>query len=127
MAVPGPITSDQSAGCHHVIRDLEGVLVTSAAEVIEHLSLPGPVIADDPAAVAQLAGRRKAPPVLPRDLLDLESARVLDAMPRRGGLGTAGVARRAGLAPATVIGCLGQLATAGFVERCDDGWRLRRT
>jgi hypothetical protein len=26
----------------------------------------------------------------------------------------------------TAAGCLGKLATAGFVERCDDGWRLRR-
>jgi DNA processing protein len=76
--------------------------------------------------VVRLAGRRQAPPVLPRDLLDLESARVLDAMPRRGGMGTVRVAQRAGLAPETVVGCLGQLATAGFIERCDDGWRLRR-
>ena len=45
-----------------------------------------------------VARRRSA---LPRDLLDLESARVLDAMPRRGGMGTVRVAQRAGLAPAT--------------------------
>ena len=38
MAVPGPVTSDLSAGCHHIIRDWQGTLVTSAAEVIEHLS-----------------------------------------------------------------------------------------
>jgi DNA processing protein len=77
--------------------------------------------------VVQLAGRRKAPSVLPRDLLDLESARVLDAMPRRGGMGTVRVAQRAGLAPATTATLLGKLATGGFVERCDDGWRLRPT
>jgi DNA processing protein len=47
-------------------------------------------------------------------------------MPRRGGLGTLRVAQRAGLAPAATATCLGRLATAGFVERCDDGWRLRR-
>ena len=45
MAVPGPVTSDLSAGCHQVIREWQGTLVTSAAEVIEHLSpvggLPG--------------------------------------------------------------------------------------
>jgi DNA processing protein len=130
MAVPGPITSDLSAGCHHVIREWQGALVTSAAEVIEHLSPVGePVIGGPPAAepdaVVQLAGRRQAPLVLPRDLLDLESARVLDAMPRRGGVGTVRVAQRAGLAPAATATLLGQLATGGFVERCDDGWRLR--
>jgi DNA processing protein len=77
--------------------------------------------------VVQLAGRRQGPPVFPRDLLDLEAAKVLDAMPRRGGMGTVRLAQRAGLAPATTATLLGQLATGGFVERCDDGWRLRRT
>jgi DNA processing protein len=131
MAVPGPVTSDLSAGCHQVIREWQGTLVTSAAEIIEHLSPVGePVTGGPPAAepgtVVQLASRRQAPPALPRDLLDLESARVLDAMPRRGGMGTVRVAQRAGLAPATTATLLGQLATGGFVERCDDGWRLRR-
>jgi len=115
MAVPGPITSDLSAGCHHIVREWQGVLVTSAAEVTEHLS-----------PVEALAAGGQPLPVIPRDLLDLESATVLDAMPRRGGLGTLRVAQRAGLAPAATATCLGRLATAGFVERCDDGWRLRR-
>jgi DNA processing protein len=132
MAVPGPITSDLSAGCHQVLRDWQGTLVTSAAEVVEHLSPVGEHLspAGDPTAepgtVAQLAGRRQAPPAFPRDLLDLESARVLDAMPRRGGVGTLRVAQRAGLAPVETAAHLGKLATGGFVERCDDGWRLRR-
>jgi len=126
MAVPGPVTSDLSAGCHQVIREWEGTLVTSAAEVIEHLSPLTAAPAAGPAAAAQQA-TRQAPQALPRDLLDLESAQVLDAMPRRGGMGTVRVAQRAGLAPATAAGCLGKLATAGFVERCDDGWRLRHS
>jgi DNA processing protein len=130
MAVPGPITSDLSAGCHQVIREWQGTLVTSAAEVIEDLSPVGePVIGEpsaaEPGTVVGLASRRQAPLVLPRDLLDLECARVLDAMPGRGGVGTVRVAQRAGLAPAATATLLGQLATGGFVERCDDGWRLR--
>ena len=127
MAVPGPVTSDLSAGCHQVIREWEGTLVTSAAEVVEHLSPVGELLAAEPGTVVQLAGRRQAPTVFPRDLLDLESAKVLDAMPRRGGIGTVRVAQRAGLAPAATAKLLGELATGGFVERCDDGWRLRRT
>ena len=131
MVVPGPITSDLSAGCHQVIREWQGTLVTSAAEVIEHLSPVGePVLgvpsAAEPGTAARWPALRQAPLALPRDLLDLESARVLDAMPRRGGMGTVRVAQRAGLAPATTATRLGQLATGGFVERCDDGWRLRR-
>ena len=127
MAVPGPVTSDLSAGCHQIIREWEGTLVTSAAEVVEHLSPVGELLSAEPGTVVQLAGRRQAPTVFPRDLLDLESAKVLDAMPRRGGIGTVRVAQRAGLAPAATAKLLGELATGGFVERCDDGWRLRRT
>jgi len=131
MAVPGPVTSDLSAGCHHIVREWQGVLVTSAAEVIEHLSplgaALGPAAGPAPGGAVLAGGRQAAPPVIPRDLLDTESATVLDAMPRRGGLGTLRVAQRAGLAPAATATCLGKLATAGFVERCDDGWRLRRT
>ena len=129
MAVPGPVTSDQSAGCHQIIRDWQGTLVTTAAEVIEQLS---PVAAlragPDPSAPPsgdRLPGDRQLPLALARDLLDQDCATVLDAMPRRGGLGTVRVAQRAGVAPVTAARCLGQLATAGFVERCDDGWRLR--
>ena len=126
MAVPGPVTSDLSAGCHQVIREWDATLVTCAAEVIEHLSPVGEAMLGGPGTVVRLPVGRQAPLVLPRDLLDLDSARVLDAMPRRGGVGTVRVAQRAGLAPATTATLLGQLATGGFVERCEDGWRLRR-
>ena len=126
MAVPGPVTSDLSAGCHQVIREWQGTLVTSAAEVVEHLAPVGEPPAAGPGTVTGLASRRQAPAAFPRDLLDPESAGVLDAMPRRGGIGTVRVAQRAGLAPATTAAHLGKLATGGFVERCDDGWRLRR-
>jgi len=135
MAVPGPVTSDLSAGCHQVIREWQATLVTSAAEVVEHLSPVGAFTATETGATetgvtatgtdAKPTGRRQAPAVLPRDLLDLESAIVLDAMPRRGGMGTVRVAQRAGLAPATTATLLGQLAAGGFIERCDEGWRLR--
>jgi DNA protecting protein DprA len=34
MAVPGPVTSAQSAGCHALIRDRDATLVTSASDII---------------------------------------------------------------------------------------------
>jgi DNA processing protein len=139
MAVPGPVTSDISAGCHQIIRDWQGMLVTSAADVVEHLSpvgepqalLPAAALAESAPARPQAAQRRPASrrlarPAIDRDDLDLESAQVLDAMPGRGGMGTTRIAQRAGLAPETVIRRLGGLASAGFIERCEDGWRLRR-
>jgi predicted Rossmann fold nucleotide-binding protein DprA/Smf involved in DNA uptake len=113
------------------------MLVTSAADVVEYLSpigepqtLPAVALAETASARGQAqrrpASRRLARPALDRDQLDLESAQVLDAMPGRGGMGTTRIAQRAGLAPATVIRRLGGLASAGFIERCEDGWRLRR-
>jgi len=37
MAVPGPITSAASIGCHALIRDQSAVCVTSAADVIAEI------------------------------------------------------------------------------------------
>jgi len=37
MAVPGPVTSPASAGCHQLIRDCSAVCVTSAADVIAEI------------------------------------------------------------------------------------------
>jgi len=119
MAVPGPVTSAQSAGCHQVIRDWGAVCVTSALDVMEMLEFA----ADGPAG-QDSGGPRQ--PVLARDLLDPESTRVLEAVPARAGKGPARIAIAAGVDFDTVMRCLGGLAAAGFVERCDHGWRLRR-
>lgn len=145
MAVPGPVTSQQSAGCHVIIRDWGGTLVTGAADVLEMVAPLGeapdglPVqlellpdnasdlaakAASGAAAAPPAAGRAK--PVLPRDALDMESAAVLDALPMRGGIGTTAVAARAGVDPGSVVRCLGTLAASGFAERCAGGWRARR-
>jgi DNA processing protein len=150
MAVPGPVTSDQSAGCHRIIRDWQATLVTTAAEVIEHLSPIGATLepttrpaptdpadnigpADniDPAGPAdpprpKSSRRRRLRPALDLDAMDLETTQVLDAMPGRGGMATTRIAQRAGVAPTTAVRCLAALAASGFVERCDEGWRLSR-
>ena len=118
MAVPGPVTSAQSAGCHEVIRDWGAVCVTGARDVMQMLEFA----ADGPAG--RDPDRRE--PVLARDLLDPDSTRVLEAVPARAGKGPARIAIAAGVDFDTVMRCLGGLAAAGFVERCDHGWRLRR-
>jgi DNA processing protein len=116
MAVPGPVTSPASAGCHEIIRDWGAVCVTGARDVLEHLAFPGE---DLPAA-------RERGPVLPRDELDPVSRRVLEAVPARAGWGPARIAVSAGVDFDTVMRCLGGLAAGGFVQRCDRGWRLRK-
>jgi DNA processing protein len=113
MAIPGPVTSTQSAGCHEIIRELGAVCVTSAQDVMDLLSFPS----------GEASGPRH--PVLPRDLLDPVQRRVLDALPARGGRGPARIAVTAGVDFDTVMKCLGALAAAGFTERCAKGWRLR--
>ncbi|MEU9761628.1 DNA-processing protein DprA [Streptomyces sp. NPDC047985] len=113
MGVPGPATSGLSAGVHELLRG-EGVLVTSAAEVVELVGDIG-----DLAPVAQ-------GPVHPRDLLDADAARVLDALPYRGTVTGCDVARAAGTSTDEAVGRLYELHSLGFVERHGDGWQLTR-
>ena len=116
MAVPGPVTSPQSAGCHEAIREWGAVCVTGARDVMELLEFSGDV---------PPPGQGRGP-VLARDLLGPEETRVLEAVPARTGRGPARIAIAAGVDFDTVMRCLGGLAAAGFVERCERGWRLRR-
>jgi DNA processing protein len=117
MAVPGPVTSEYSAGCHELIRDYGAMLVTCAADVLAHVALPGD---------AAGRGGRRSGPATARDLLDPIAAAVLEEVPVRGGRGPASIAVRAGVDLDTALRCLGELAATGFVERCDLGWRGRR-
>jgi DNA processing protein len=115
MAVPGPVTSSQSEGCHEIIREWGAALVTRAQDVMEHISPVGD----------GLAARRRGP-AYPRDRLDPDTSAVLEAVPARNGSGPAAIAVAAGVDLDTALGCLGALAAAGFVERCPAGWRVRK-
>ena len=113
-AVPGPVTSATSAGCHQLIRQGKAVCVTTPEEVVDLVG----AIGDD------LAPRRRGP-VLPRDELSATMRQVLDAVPARKGVGPATIAVAAGVDLSTALTCLGGLAAAGYVERSGPGWRLR--
>ena len=119
LAVPGPVTSEASEGTHQLIRD-GALLVTRAAEVVEHLGEFGADLAE-PAATARTSSRR------PRDSLDPIAARVLDALPiaGRGTLDTVEAALAAGLEPRVVHAALGRLTAAGWVDREERGWCAR--
>jgi DNA processing protein len=114
MAVPGPVTSAASAGCHLIVRDWGGGCVTGAADVAAMLSF-------GPEDLAVPGG-----PVLPRDALDPVTRDILEAVPARGGWGPARIAVTAGVNLDTVLRGLGELAAGGFVERGERGWRVRK-
>ena len=114
MAVPGPVTSTASAGCHLAIREWGAECVTGAADVLGQLSFGVDEVASWPSG-----------PVLPRDELDPVNRSVLEAVPARTGWGPARIAVSAGVDFDTVMRCLGQLAAGGYVERSARGWRAR--
>ncbi|MGW7089557.1 DNA-processing protein DprA [Streptomyces sp. NPDC054871] len=113
MGVPGPATSGLSAGVHELLRR-DGVLVTDAAEIVE-------LVGD----MGELAPERRGP-VVPRDLLAPDAARVLAALPGRGSASAREVALGAGTGVDEAVGRLYELRSLGFVERHGDGWQLTR-
>lgn len=113
-AVPGPVTSMTSSGCHQEIRDGKAVLVTSADEIID---LVGELGVD---ACAPLRGV-----VVDRDRLDPTDAKVLDAVPFRAGADLDTIVRVTTEAPLVVRSALARLESEGFVRQTDTGWRKR--
>ena len=102
-AVPGPVTSAASAGCHRLLREYDAQCVTTAAEVRELMGEPetGPV-----------ASFRADP-----DLV-----RVRDALSSRTPLAPVEIARRSGLSIERVRALLGMLAIGGEAEASGAGW-----
>lgn len=104
-AVPGPVTSPSSAGCHRLLREYDALCVTSAAEVRE------------------LWGASAAAASLQQDPVDPERVRLLDALSTRSRVSVEELARRAGLAPDRIRALLGLLQLEGEARRDEDGWR----
>ncbi|GAA4359407.1 DNA-processing protein DprA [Angustibacter luteus] len=115
-AVPGPITSVSSAGCHELVREGRAVLVTDAAELAD---LVGSLGAD---AATPAPGASS-----PYDELDEVALRVADALPVRSGRPLDRLCVASGLDPATVQSALGRLALLGLAERHAHGWRRVRS
>lgn len=105
-AVPGPVTSPASAGCHRLIRDYDAVCVTSADEMAE---LAGGTVS---ASADARAGLGAAP----------EEGRILDAMSARSSRTEVDIARRSGLSVAAVQSSLGRLQLEGTVAERSTGW-----
>ncbi len=113
-AVPGPVTSMASGGCHQLLRDGVATCVTDAAEAAE---LAGSLGGDAAPARAGRADHTDG-------LADVERV-VLDALPARRSADVASLARVAGRSLPEVLGALGILESRGLVGT--DGARWRRS
>ncbi len=114
MAMPGPVTSAASAGCHRLIREGTALLVTSGSDVIELLA-PATDFGDQPKPDS-------GDQVL--DQLTPASAAVFEALPSRGGCSPESVAAKTGLSSDAVVVSLGQLLLAGLVRHGESGWAV---
>ncbi len=103
-AVPGPVTSASSAGCHRLMREYDARCVTSVAEVRELWGLD----ADHE------AGARPA---------HADETRLLDALSSRAAHEPGELVRRSGIAPEKVQALLGLLELEGRVVRVGAGWK----
>lgn len=110
-AVPGPVTSAMSVGCHRMIADGLATLVTSASEVISLVSPDG-------------AGGPNRSPSRSTDTLTPLQKRVHDALPGRGVATVEEVAFSAGVDVGAVRSALAAMDIAGLVETRDGGWKL---
>lgn len=109
-AVPGPVTSAASAGCHRLLREYDATCVTSAADIIELAGVDAAATATG--VVASDTG----------GLTDSGSD-VLGAIDRRVRRSSDEIARRTGVTPAQIETQLGLLELEGLVVREDGGWR----
>lgn len=115
MAVPGPITSALSTGCHELLRSQRAVLVGGVEDVIESVGRLGADLAPVPER-----------PVRPTDGLDQPELRVHEALRPRAGRTTERIATDSGVPLDRVRAALPLLEQRGLAERCESGWRLRR-
>jgi DNA processing protein len=124
MAVPGPVTSAMSAGCHCLLRQdpTPALLVTSVVDVLavvgsigEGLVATVPSIATGPQADEMSSAL---------DGLDPVARRVFDGLPARGIASEDEVALRSGVSPIEVMRALPALQLAGVVEAGPDGVRI---
>ncbi|MBI5159810.1 MAG: DNA-protecting protein DprA [Micrococcales bacterium] len=112
-AVPGPVTSSASAGCHRLLREYGAVCVTTPDEMAE--LVPGLVAVD----AGDADGRDRLRPT--RDP-EGTRVRVLDALSARSARTVDRIAADSGLPPERVRAELGVLELEGRARTGFEGW-----
>ena len=113
-AMPGPVTSSASAGCHALLRD-GAELVTRADDVVELVGHIGELAPEEPRPTTPLDGLSRAERV------------VYEALPGRGAATIDQIAVASGLVPEQVLGPLAMLELAGLAECREGRWRIVRS
>jgi DNA processing protein len=113
-AVPGPVTSATSVGCHVLLRERAATVITRAEEVVELVGRCGELAPDLPRPSSPLD-----------DLTDAELL-VYEALPARAARTVDQIAVACGMPPQEVLAPLSMLELAGLVVRRDGRWQLAR-
>ena len=115
-AVPGPVTSAASAGCHRLLREFGAACITDGKDVRELLGLvDGRAEALDEALFTM--GAEDGRPWTDH------RTRATDALSTRSWRDVTDVARRSGMSVAAIESLLGLLALEGLVQGGPQGWR----
>jgi DNA processing protein len=124
MAVPGPVTSAMSAGCHALLRDevQPALLVASVADVLAVVGASGEGLDD----AGTPAGQPHGPADLRTELdgLDPVGRRVFEGLPVRRFATPDEISLRSGVGPLDVVRAVPALDMAGLVEHRDGGYRI---
>ncbi|MFB9685658.1 DNA-processing protein DprA [Amycolatopsis plumensis] len=115
MALPGPVSSGMSIGCHDLIRDAKATLVSTVDEVLETVGLFG--VAEDTASDR---------PKRRTDRLGPDALRAFEALAVRADRSDIEVAAESGLPLRRVRALLPALEIDGFAVRGESGWRRRK-
>ena len=114
LAVPGPVTSPMSAGCHQLINDGTAMIASDWKDIprlfgnrTQQLSFP------------QVQSR-------PFDQLTPLQKHILDSVPIRTGATSDALVMAAGVAVQFILKELGELEIQGFLHRDGDYWRIVR-
>jgi DNA processing protein len=113
MAVPGPVTSALSVGCHEELRKLMVQPVASAAHVLEEIGRIGDDLA--PPAVG---------PARPTDDLDDLELRLMDAIPVRAAVPLSQIVKESGVPVRDAMAKLPALVTRGLLAEEAGRYRL---
>ncbi|TVT13363.1 DNA-processing protein DprA [Amycolatopsis acidiphila] len=114
MAVPGPISSAMSTGCHDLIRNSAATLVGSVDDVIDIVGKLGTRTTE------RLRPRRRT------DGLGADALRVHEALGRGQGKSAEQVATESGVPVPRVRAVLPALELEGLAERGESGWQQCR-